>query len=598
LAAAVCLSLSPTAHAAWTPLGAGASPINQANDRDAVAPSLASIDGVPYIAWGESDGAHFQLRVSRLNSAGTGWEQVPGGASPINQDASKDAGGPSLASVNGVPYVAWLENDGTNDEVRVSRLNLATSTWSQPWTGVSATSGAINQSTTGAAFSPSLASVNGVPYVAWTENDGTNTEVRVSRLNLATSTWSQPWTGVSATSGAINQSTSFNAVSPSLASIGGVPYVAWSESDGTNFELRVSRLNDAGTAWQQVVPGASPINENASRNANGPNLASIDGVPYVAWAEPDATGFDIRVSRLNATATAWQQVVGGASPINESDDEVAVTPRLASFDGVPYVAWEEAVGGSDGRIRVSRLNSDATAWQQVPGSSSPVNASDPRVGQSPSLVSFGDVPYVTWTQNDGAHLQIRTSRLEPEFVSESASLNAAGATLSATLHTYGIPFPVGFEYGDALQNSTTAEPAPAGADTATVTQQVSDLQSSSAYPYRPFATLGVPGPRLVGPTQTFSTVAEPPADSTPPETKFKKRPENKLDGSTATYKFTSTEAGSSFECKLDRKKYKPCSSPHKLKHLKPGKHKFSVRSIDAAGNPDPSPAKDKFKVVG
>ena len=29
-----------------------------------------------------------------------------------------------------------------------------------------------------------------------------------------------------------------------------------------------------------------------------------------------------------------------------------------------------------------------------------------------------------------------------------------------------------------------------------------------------------------------------------------------------------------------------------------GKHKFKVRAIDAAGNVDPSPAKDKFKVVG
>jgi len=65
----------------------------------------------------------------------------------------------------------------------------------------------------------------------------------------------------------------------------------------------------------------------------------------------------------------------------------------------------------------------------------------------------------------------------------------------------------------------------------------------------------------------------------------------------ATYKFTSTEAGSSFECKLDRKNYKPCSSPRTLKRLKPAKHKFKVRAIDAAGNVDPTPAKDKFRVI-
>ena len=36
-----------------------------------------------------------------------------------------------------VPYVTWRESDGTNNEVRVARLNG--STWKQPWTGVSTT---------------------------------------------------------------------------------------------------------------------------------------------------------------------------------------------------------------------------------------------------------------------------------------------------------------------------------------------------------------------------------------------------------------------------------------------------------------------------
>jgi len=34
-----------------------------------------------------------------------------------------------------------------------------------------------------------------------------------------------------------------------------------------------------------------------------------------------------------------------------------------------------------------------------------------------------------------------------------------------------------------------------------------------------------------------------------------------------------------------------------MKHLDEGKHKFKVRATDAAGNTDPTPAKDKFKVV-
>lgn len=51
-----------------------------------------------------------------------------------------------------------------------------------------------------------------------------------------------------------------------------------------------------------------------------------------------------------------------------------------------------------------------------------------------------------------------------------------------------------------------------------------------------------------------------------------------------------------FECKLDDRDFKLCKSPEKYEHQKPGKHKVSVRAIDAAGNVDKSPATDRFKV--
>ena len=45
------------------------------------------------------------------------------------------------------------------------------------------------------------------------------------------------------------------------------------------------------------------------------------------------------------------------------------------------------------------------------------------------------------------------------------------------------------------------------------------------------------------------------------------------------------------------KKFKPCSRPLKLKHLKFGKHKIQVRAIDAAGNVDPTPLRGKWKII-
>jgi CSLREA domain-containing protein len=86
-------------------------------------------------------------------------------------------------------------------------------------------------------------------------------------------------------------------------------------------------------------------------------------------------------------------------------------------------------------------------------------------------------------------------------------------------------------------------------------------------------------------------------DKTPPDTKIVKGPPKKTHKRAVKFKFTATEGGSSFQCKLDRKPFKPCSSPKKYKKLKPGKHVFKVRAIDKAGNVDPTPAKRAFKIL-
>lgn len=76
-----------------------------------------------------------------------------------------------------------------------------------------------------------------------------------------------------------------------------------------------------------------------------------------------------------------------------------------------------------------------------------------------------------------------------------------------------------------------------------------------------------------------------------------KKPKRKSAKRKAKFKFKSSEAGSTFECKLDRTKWRRCKSPKKVRRLKRGKHKFKVRATDIAGNTDPTPAKHKFKVV-
>ena len=87
-----------------------------------------------------------------------------------------------------------------------------------------------------------------------------------------------------------------------------------------------------------------------------------------------------------------------------------------------------------------------------------------------------------------------------------------------------------------------------------------------------------------------------PADTTPPQTTVAKGPGKALAKGIAKFRFRSSEGGSTFACKLDKRKARSCKSPKTYRHLKPGKHKFKVWATDAAGNKDPTPAKRTFRV--
>jgi CSLREA domain-containing protein len=87
----------------------------------------------------------------------------------------------------------------------------------------------------------------------------------------------------------------------------------------------------------------------------------------------------------------------------------------------------------------------------------------------------------------------------------------------------------------------------------------------------------------------------PPPDTDAPETTITKGPKKKSTHRKAKFRFSSNEPGSTFQCKLDRKRFKACTSPKTYK-VKPGKHTFRVKAIDLAGNVG-VPATRKFRVL-
>jgi hypothetical protein len=95
--------------------------------------------------------------------------------------------------------------------------------------------------------------------------------------------------------------------------------------------------------------------------------------------------------------------------------------------------------------------------------------------------------------------------------------------------------------------------------------------------------------------QSFVVVASP-SDTTPPDTTITSGPSGTTTSTSASFSFSATESGSSFECKLDSGSFSACSSPKAYSGLSEGDHTFSVRATDAAGNVDPSPASRGWRV--
>ena len=86
-------------------------------------------------------------------------------------------------------------------------------------------------------------------------------------------------------------------------------------------------------------------------------------------------------------------------------------------------------------------------------------------------------------------------------------------------------------------------------------------------------------------------------DLTPPETRIDSGPASPTNARTATLAF-STPSGdvARFECRRDNAAFSACTSPLSLTGLAEGDHTFEVRSVDTAGNADPTPARHVWTV--
>jgi subtilisin-like proprotein convertase family protein len=81
------------------------------------------------------------------------------------------------------------------------------------------------------------------------------------------------------------------------------------------------------------------------------------------------------------------------------------------------------------------------------------------------------------------------------------------------------------------------------------------------------------------------------------ETAITEHPRASTRNRRATFSFTGSSSAVGFECRLDDHAWEPCASPTTYYHLAVRRHAFRVRSVDAAGYHDTTPATWTWEVL-
>lgn len=274
---------------------------------------------------------------------------------------------------------------------------------------------------------------------------------------------------------------------------------------------------------------------------------------------------------------------GGAIPIS-CTATVSTLPvssqapggATAAIDGV-IVSWSIRTGDSASssriRLRVVRGTTGAGVGphETLPAAAGvysyaarmPVEAGD-QIGID--LVNVSSVPVLSNVA--GATMDFWFPLLGESETRAPTSDELAGLELlmNATIE----PDADGDGFGDETQDGCAGT---AGADGGCQPSSPSPSQSSQAPQPAPIPT---PLPR--------------------PDTAIVKGPKGEVRARRVTFRFRSVPTGTGFQCRLDKRPFKPCASPKIYKNLAPGRHKFRVRAVDSTGQRDPIAATRTFRV--
>ena len=262
-------------------------------DTSPVDPSLASLNGLLFIAWKGDGNNNLNVMYSADNGRTFGHKFTSPETSPET---------PFLCTHNGTLYIAWKGNG--NDNLNVAQVVLSGT----------AITGFANKVVLGdtSPVNPSLASLNGQLFIAW-KGDGNN------NLNVMYSADNGHTFGHKFTSPETSPET------PVLCTHNGNLYIAWKGSGNDNLNVAQVVLSGAaitGFSNKVVLGDTSPVN---------PSLASLNGRLFLGWKGDGNNNLNVMFSTDNGHTFGHKYTSPERSP---------ETPALCANNGQLFVGWK------------------------------------------------------------------------------------------------------------------------------------------------------------------------------------------------------------------------------------------------------------------
>lgn len=317
----------------------------------------------------------------------------PGSIDRYLQSWAKD---PTLAASGSSLYVGWSETGSPFDISQAAWPHIYTDQYSSGnWTTMGTSSSSISQPTV-EAHAPSLAIVGGTPWVSFYQN-----------VNRVSQVYAESWNGSSWVGGPIGLVSTGNAVQGRsfMASVAGQPYVGVIEVNKSVYPQTAYAYvkNWNGSAWQLIGPGALNFNNTAGTTATSISLASDGTYPFVAWTEylrQNNITNGVTDSAPQTYVSHWNGSqwipVGGSLNLGGAAGW-ANDASIAFFNGQPYVAWTERAQTGNAQLYAATWN--GSAWTLTSSGSLNVGGSS-GWAYRPSLVtdSAGANLYLAWVE--------------------------------------------------------------------------------------------------------------------------------------------------------------------------------------------------------